>query len=90
MVGKEEFDQTIHDKKMSATQYIQHLKNIHEMSEQAGIPMGVDALFRKPATYAGKEYSTYNRVPSEPVDESLGDNWFTLEKERGYRMGANR
>lgn len=82
-MDKTDFDPTIKRKTMSTKKYIEHLKNVHEMSKDAGIPMGADALFGKPASYTNNSiYPTANRVPSEP--ELRTENSLTAAKIRAY------
>lgn len=84
MAGNE-FDPSIKPK-MSVKRYIEHLKNVHEMSEQAGIPKGIDALFKKaryPAISAdGSNYSGSQHVPLEPELETV--DILTKTKIRAY------
>ncbi|MFZ3077590.1 MAG: hypothetical protein WA139_03995 [Candidatus Aenigmatarchaeota archaeon] len=85
-MDKNDFNPTIKPK-MSAENYIIHLRSVHKVIEGSDIPMGADALFGNHVTYiSNSTYSTSTGVPSEPIE--IYDDWFTKEKQKGYSLGA--
>ncbi len=36
----------------------------------------------------GSEIISGSKVPLEPIDDSIGEDWFTEEKQKGYNIGA--